>query len=153
MNFTEKSIKNGKFTFKLAWERASKFKAIPKWAKTPRHKSAILNIYIQAQVKNLESKTRWQIDHIYPLYGVNVCGLHVVENLRVISKNANQAKSNYFRPYILSRNGKKTFVEGIYPCPERVVWSAPRKGKGNPTKKSFKRRAKKLIFRKRNFYK
>jgi hypothetical protein len=153
MNFTEKSIKNGKFTFKLAWERALRFKAIPKWARTPRHKKAILSIYIQAQLKNLETKKRWQVDHIDPLYGINVCGLHVAENLRVISKNANQAKSNYFRPYILSRDGKKTFLEGVLPLPEKVSWKPPRKGRANPTKKSFKRRAKRLIFRKRNFYK
>lgn len=151
MSFTEKSIRNGKYTFKLAWERALKYNAIPCWGFTPQQKKSILNIYIQAQIKNFETKKRWQVDHIIPLYGVNICGLHIAENLRILSKNANQAKSNYFRPFKLDKNGKKTFLEGILPCPEKKQWKPPRKGRANPTKKSFKRRVKKLLFRKRNF--
>lgn len=151
MNITEKSIKNGNYTFKLAWERALKYNAIPAYANTIKSKKKILSVYIQAQLKNLQTKKRWQVDHIIPLYGVNICGLHVPDNLRVISKSANQAKSNTFRPYSLDMTGKKTFLEGILPLPEKYVYYPPRRGRANPTKKSTKRRMKKLVFGKRNF--
>jgi len=150
MTITERSIKNGKYTYKLAWERALRYSAIPAYGFSPTSKKKILSIYIQAQVKNLQTKKRWQVDHIIPLYGINVCGLHVPANLRVISKGANQVKSNHFKPYI-QKNGRKVYVEGIVPSPERYVWYPPRRGRANPTKKSFKRRAKKLIYGKRNF--
>lgn len=153
MNITERSIRNGKYTFALAWERALKYCAIPYYGFSPLAKKRMLSVYIQAQVKNLETKRKWQVDHIIPLYGINICGLHVPDNLRVVSKAANQAKSNFFKPYSLTASGKKTFIEGILPSPERGVWKAPRKGRANPTKKSFKRRAKKLLYGKRNFNK
>lgn len=35
-----------------------------------------------------------EVDHIVPLQGENVCGLHVETNLRVITKAANREKSN-----------------------------------------------------------
>jgi hypothetical protein len=38
----------------------------------------------------------WQIDHIIPLQGVTVCGLHVGNNVQVIPATANRAKSNKF---------------------------------------------------------
>lgn len=150
MNITERSIKNGKYTYALAWARALKYNAIPAYAFKAPVKKKVLSVYIQAQVKNLETKKRWQVDHIIPLYGVNICGLHVPNNLRVVSKAANQAKSNYFKPYI-EKEGKKTYVEGILPLPEKKPYKPPRKGRANPTKKSFKRRMKRLVFGKRNF--
>lgn len=48
-----------------------------------------------------------EVDHIYPLQGRNVCGLHVETNLRVITRSANRKKNNrvgkeadgeFFRP-------------------------------------------------------
>jgi len=143
----ERAYVNGKYCYKLALERAKKFNAFPNWANNPRHKYKILKIYIEAQYKNLTTKRKWQVDHIIPLYGETVCGLHVAENLRVVSKVANQAKSNKFTPYF-EKNGKRTYVR----TPEKR-WYTPRRGKKNPTKKSLQKLAKKLIFKKRNFYK
>jgi hypothetical protein len=143
----ERSYVNGKYTFKLALDRAKRYNAFPNWANTPRNRLKMLKIYIEAQYRNLTTKKKWQVDHIIPLYGELVCGLHVPENLRVVSKTANQAKSNKFTPYF-QKNGKKTYVTS----PEQR-WYTPRKGKCNPTKKSLQKLAKKLIFKKRNFYK
>lgn len=143
----ERAYVNGKYTFKLALERAKRFNAFPKWADNARTKYKILQIYIQAQYKNLTTKKKYHVDHIIPLYGETICGLHVPTNLRVISKIANQAKSNKFTPYY-EKNGKRTYIE----APERR-WYAPRKGKSNPTKKSLQKMAKKIVFKKRNFYK
>jgi hypothetical protein len=143
----ERAYVNGKYTYKLALERAKKYKAFPKWANTPSERARILRIYIAAQYKNLTTKRKWHVDHIIPLYGESVCGLHVAANLRVISKEANVAKSNLFIPYI-ERKGKRTYIRSV-----EKRWYAPRKGRANPTRKSLQRMAKKIVFKKRNFYK
>lgn len=145
MNLKEKSFTNGKYTNKLAMERAKRLQAFPKWA----DKNKILQIYITAQYKNLTTRRKYHVDHIIPLCGQNICGLHVPENLRIISKQANEAKSNYFLPYI-EKNGKRVRVEGIIP-PPKVRWVPPRRGRKNPTNKSVQRLAKKIVFRRRKW--
>lgn len=37
---------------------------------------------------------RWQVDHVIPVQGPSVCGLHVQSNLRLLPAVANRAKSN-----------------------------------------------------------
>lgn len=37
----------------------------------------------------------WEVDHIVPIKGVNVCGLHVWNNFQVISRTDNRRKKNY----------------------------------------------------------
>ncbi|QKW95416.1 hypothetical protein [Ralstonia phage RPZH6] len=37
---------------------------------------------------------RWHVDHFVPLKGTIVCGLHVIENLRVIPISINTSKGN-----------------------------------------------------------
>lgn len=45
---------------------------------------------------------RWHIDHIIPLKGKTVCGLHVWNNLRVIPASVNIAKKNKFDESLLT---------------------------------------------------
>lgn len=44
----------------------------------------------------------WHIDHIIPLKGANVCGLHVWNNLRVIPESVNLSKGNTFDESLLT---------------------------------------------------
>ena len=55
---------------------------------------------LSSLVKLRESFTgiRWDVDHIVPLNGKIVCGLHIPENLRVIPKTDNIRKGNRFSP-------------------------------------------------------
>lgn len=62
----------------------------PKWA----NKRKILFIYEFAR------KHGKQVDHIVPINGQTVCGLHCEDNLQVVRAYANQRKSNSWPPQI-----------------------------------------------------
>lgn len=58
----------------------------PKWADM----DAIKAIYAEGWAKGLE------VDHIIPLRGALVCGLHVENNLQLLTRRENASKSNSF---------------------------------------------------------
>jgi hypothetical protein len=73
--------------------RARKLKATPSWLnKDDRKKIAeICNLRDQLE---LETGLKHHVDHIVPLQGEDVCGLHVPWNLRVITAEENCSKKN-----------------------------------------------------------
>lgn len=66
---------------------------VPKWL-TVEDKIIIRAYYQLASMRSKESEIKWHVDHIVPLRGKNVCGLHVPWNLRVIPAKENMIKSN-----------------------------------------------------------
>jgi len=82
-----------KMNAKNAKNRANKFQATPAWLTKLEHEQ-ITEFYTCAQMFKLYTGQDYHVDHIVPLQGKNVCGLHVPWNLRVIPAKENQSKSN-----------------------------------------------------------
>jgi hypothetical protein len=69
--------------------------ATPKWL-TKEQWSEILKTYAIARELSWLSESRLVVDHIIPLRGENICGLHVPENLQIIPESLNVRKGNSF---------------------------------------------------------
>jgi len=73
--------------------RALKLQAVPKWV-DEEGMWLIDEAYSLAKLRSKVTKNKWHVDHIVPLKGRNVCGLHVIENLQVILATQNFKKGN-----------------------------------------------------------
>lgn len=76
-----------------AKRHSQKLKATPKWL-TKEHFKQIEEIYIKAVKLTEETGIKYEVDHIIPLQGINVCGLHVPWNLQIITSTENRSKRN-----------------------------------------------------------
>lgn len=74
--------------------RAKKIRAVPKWADIRE----IESLYLLADRIFKETGVEYDVDHIVPLNHPLVSGLHVTENLRVITKTENLLKGSKFDP-------------------------------------------------------
>lgn len=74
----------------IAKRNAAKINATPAWA----DQDAIRSIYQQAAELSRRTGNRYEVDHIVPLQGKDVCGLHWEGNLQILSKVENLRKSN-----------------------------------------------------------
>jgi len=75
-----------------AKRRVLKLQALPSWANTEK----IKQVYIDRINKELVTGKKYHVDHIVPLQGKNVCGLHVEHNLQILPAAENIKKSNKF---------------------------------------------------------
>lgn len=78
---------------KSAARRVTKLSATPPWL-TDADRAAIASIYADAASLQRETGLPHHVDHIVPLRGKFVCGLHVPGNLQVIPANDNLRKRN-----------------------------------------------------------
>jgi hypothetical protein len=70
--------------------RARLLQAIPAWANL----DAIAQIYEQRKQISLDTGILYHVDHIVPLKGKTVCGLHVENNLRIVPASENLRKQS-----------------------------------------------------------
>jgi hypothetical protein len=70
-----------------------KRKATPTWL-TKAQTEAISNYYWLANDLYAISGEKYHVDHIVPIQGKNVCGLHVPWNLQILPSDINISKSN-----------------------------------------------------------
>lgn len=67
--------------------------ATPKWL-TKEQLKEIAKFYIEAKELQWLSKENLEVDHIIPIRGKNVSGLHVPWNLQILPASANNRKNN-----------------------------------------------------------
>ena len=75
--------------------RAQKIQATPPWL-TKDQLFEIQKFYIEAARLTSETGTKHHVDHIVPLQGEQVRGLHVPWNLQILTAKENISKSNKF---------------------------------------------------------
>lgn len=92
---TYQATPKGKAKLRANWAKynATKIQATPPWL-TKNHLEEIESFYILAKELQWLSNEKLDVDHIVPLNGDNVCGLHVPWNLQILGASLNRRKSN-----------------------------------------------------------
>jgi hypothetical protein len=81
------------YYIRKAKRRASLLQRTPSWL-TKEHLVNIEKIYIECKKLNESSDSKYEVDHIVPLQGKTVSGLHVPWNLQILLKTENRKKGN-----------------------------------------------------------
>ena len=82
-----------KVNAKTAKRRSTKLNATPPWL-TDEHKKEITRIYKNCLEISKQTGVQHHVDHIVPLKGKEVCGLHVPWNLQILTATENLSKNN-----------------------------------------------------------
>ena len=69
--------------------------ATPLWF-DKNHLFVVREAYALAKMREKATGIPWDVDHIIPLRGKNVCGLHVMQNIAVIPRVVNNFKRTKF---------------------------------------------------------
>ena len=80
----------GKLNAKNAMRHASKLQATPGWV----NEGYVSLFYVGAKMEEKRMGRKVHVDHIIPLKGENVCGLHCEDNLQLLFAEDNIRKSN-----------------------------------------------------------
>ncbi len=103
-----KSYLKNKLSYRAYWRvqqqkmRALLLRTMPSWL-SKEDEAKITDIYERAHQRTIKTGTMYHVDHIVPLQGKTVCGLHVPWNLRVIRDTKNRSKSNDLDEALLKR--------------------------------------------------
>lgn len=84
-----------------ALQRARRLLRVPPWADL----GAIALLYREAGRLTASTGIPHEVDHVVPLLGTTVSGLHVETNLRVVTKVTNRLKSNRFDEWMVGGAG------------------------------------------------
>lgn len=85
----------GKVNANTALRHTAKMQRTPAWL-TKHDKLHIKCLYQVAAMRTRESGQVWHVDHVIPLQGEDVCGLHVPSNLQIIPAVDNMSKGNRY---------------------------------------------------------
>ena len=102
-----------------AQRRAAKLNATPKWL-TDSQLAEIKALYVLADELTNSTDTPHQVDHIVPLQGELVCGLHVPWNLQVIDASTNASKGNRFDTQIYAEQVSQGKFNSSLPCSSNI---------------------------------
>lgn len=91
-----KAENKDKWNAKCMERYAAKLRACPKWL-SEDDRWLIEQAYELAQIRERVCGGKWHIDHIVPLRGNTVSGLHVPWNLQVIPASVNCSKRNSWK--------------------------------------------------------
>lgn len=80
----------------LKWNQAKRRQALARATPAWRDQRAIENVYQEARRLTAETGVKHEVDHIVPIMGEKVCGLHVEANLQILTKTANTRKHARF---------------------------------------------------------
>jgi hypothetical protein len=83
------------YKMKAMFRKDSVKRATPPWL-SPEQKSQIEFVYSHAKDCQIVTGEVYHVDHIVPLQGEAVCGLHVPWNLQVLPAEVNVRKSNRY---------------------------------------------------------
>lgn len=75
---------------RLAKRRAQKKQAVPPWFE----KSEVEALYHHCKMKSIQEGKIYHVDHIIPINNTDVCGLHCLDNLQILTAEENLSKSN-----------------------------------------------------------
>jgi hypothetical protein len=81
------------YKMKALFRKDSVKRATPPWLSSEQ-KSQVEIFYSHAKDCQIVTGESYHVDHIIPLQGSNVCGLHVPWNLQVLPSDVNIRKSN-----------------------------------------------------------
>ena len=84
--------KKAEWSAYIVERRKKRDKSLPPWA----DKKAIRAIYFEARRLTASTGIKYEVDHIIPSNHPLVCGLHVENNLQIITEKENITKSNIF---------------------------------------------------------
>jgi len=84
--------KKAEWSAYIVERRKKRDKSLPPWA----DKKAIRAVYIKARQLTVETGIKYEVDHIIPSNHELVCGLHVENNLQILTESENIKKSNSF---------------------------------------------------------
>lgn len=86
------------FRESAANRKCNKLKATPAWL-SEEHLQEMRNTYSHAKECELLTGDLYHVDHIVPLQGKTVCGLHVPWNLQVLPAEVNISKNNSYNDW------------------------------------------------------
>jgi hypothetical protein len=92
-NYTKNN--HAKVAAKKRRREAAELQATPLWL-TPIQNAMMEEFYEMAAAKRMQTGTKYHVDHIVPLQGKGVRGLHVPWNLQILTESENCSKQNKF---------------------------------------------------------